>query len=136
LQRAVSQKHEESFVGSRHGLREGVIYDGSPGSGPDTGSHDAEAGVRYRLNVFGDGVIRHIQDKAADGRRRFDNLLSPDLAALADLAGIPFQRVCKADGFGAAVDAAIRVAGPALVEVDMAAIGEHPPYFPYVPKVK
>ena len=33
-------------------------------------------------NDNGYGVIRHIQDKAAGGRRRFDTLLEPDLAAL------------------------------------------------------
>jgi hypothetical protein len=40
----------------------------------------------------------------------------------------------RADAFGAAVSAALAAGGPALVEVDMVAIGEHPPYFPYARK--
>ncbi|MFO0997901.1 MAG: thiamine pyrophosphate-binding protein [Alphaproteobacteria bacterium] len=86
-------------------------------------------------NDNGYGVIRHIQDKAAGGRRRFDTLLSPDLAELAKVAGLPFWRVSKSGDFGGMVAKALAVRGPAMVEIDMRTIGEHPPYFPYAPKV-
>ena len=86
-------------------------------------------------NDNGYGVIRQIQDKTAGGRRRFDDLLSPDLGALAKVAGLPFWRVRDAAEFGPAVERAIAVHGPAMVEIDMNAIGEHPPYFPFGPKV-
>ncbi|MBN8939808.1 MAG: thiamine pyrophosphate-binding protein [Rhizobiales bacterium] len=86
------------------------------------------------MNDRGYGVIRHIQDAAAGGRRRFDTVLGPDLEGLARLAGIPFFRVDRPGDFGARAAEAIAVRGPALVEVDMTAIGDHPPYFPYGPK--
>lgn len=86
-------------------------------------------------NDQGYGVIRHIQDKAAGGRRRFDTLAAPDLGELARVAGVPFWRVDRADAFGSTVAEAVAVTGPTIVEIDMTAIGHHPPYFPYAPKV-
>lgn len=87
------------------------------------------------MNDRGYGVIRHIQDAVASGRRRFDTLAAPDLAGVAALAGLPFWRVSDPAAFGATVAEAVAVRGPTLVEVDMTAIGDHPPYFPYGPKV-
>ncbi len=86
------------------------------------------------MNDRGYGVIRQIQDKVADGRRRFDKLLGPEIEDVAHIAGIPFWRVTTAQEFGPQVAKAIAVNGPSLVEVDMTAIGDHPPYFPYGPK--
>lgn len=86
-------------------------------------------------NDNGYGVIRHIQDKAAGGRRRFDTLLSPGLSELAKVAGLPFWRVSRPEDFGKAVAEAITMQGPTMVEIDMTTIGEHPPYFPYGPKI-
>jgi acetolactate synthase-1/2/3 large subunit len=87
------------------------------------------------MNDCGYGVIRHIQDATANGRRRFDTLAAPALSGVASLAGLPFWRVDAPEAFGPAVAEAMAVAGPALVEVDMTAIGDHPPYYPYGPKV-
>ncbi len=84
--------------------------------------------------VMNDGIyaaIGHIQDTFQDGRRFFGELHSPDLLGLAALAGIPAWRVSRADAFGAAVAQAIAVPGPALVEVDMHAIGPAPAYGAY-----
>jgi acetolactate synthase-1/2/3 large subunit len=86
-------------------------------------------------NDNGYGVIRQIQDKVVGGRRVFDDLLSPDLKDLAQVAGLPFWRVSDPDGFGAACEKAIAVKGPAMVEIDMATIGDHPPYYPFRAKV-
>lgn len=86
------------------------------------------------MNDRGYGVIRHIQDKAAGGRRRFDTLLAPGLEGVASIAGIPYWRVSEAEAFGSIVARAIAHTGPSLVEVDMSIIGDHPPYFPYGPK--
>jgi acetolactate synthase-1/2/3 large subunit len=86
-------------------------------------------------NDSGYGVIRHIQDKAAGGRRRFDTLAAPDLGELAKVAGVPFWRVDRPDAFGSAVAEAVAATGPTLVEIDMTTIGHHPPYFPYGPRV-
>ncbi len=83
------------------------------------------------MNDRGYGVIRHIQDAVVDGRRFGHDLQGPDLGQLAALAGLPFFRVSRAEDFGTMVAQALAVDGPSLVEVDMVAIGEFPPYAPY-----
>ena len=88
------------------------------------------------MNDQGYGVIRHIQDKAVGGRRRFDRISGPDLEGLAKLTGTPYWRVSAPEEFGLKAGAAIAVKGLALVEVDMTAIGDHPPYYPYGPKAE
>lgn len=88
------------------------------------------------MNDHGYGVIRHIQDKAAGGRRRFDTIDGPDLKALCRISDIPFWRVEKVEDFGATVAEAIAVKGVTMVEVNMTKIGDHPPYFPYGPKAE
>lgn len=85
------------------------------------------------MNDAGYGVIRHIQDATGAGRS-METLEMPDLAELARIAGIPFWRVSTPETFGPTVAEAISVDGPNMVEVDMTAIGPHPPYFPYGPK--
>ena len=81
--------------------------------------------------VMNDGIyaaIGHIQDTFQDGRRFFSELRGPDLLGLAALAGMPAWRVERPDQFGEAVACAIAVLGPALVEVNMHAIGPVPAY--------
>jgi acetolactate synthase-1/2/3 large subunit len=82
------------------------------------------------MNDKGYGVIRHIQDHAA-GRRFFHDLQGPDLMQLAALAGLPGRRVSAVEEFGPALERAFAMTGPVLLEIDMATIGEHPPYAPY-----
>ena len=81
------------------------------------------------MNDKGYGVIKHIQDRMYEGRHYFGDLQSPDLEELARVAKIPFERVAQADEMGPALARAVAVDGPALVEVDMEAIGPYPPYF-------
>ena len=83
------------------------------------------------MNDKGYGVIRHIQDAVVDGRRFGDDLRGPELGQLAALAGLPHFKVSRAEDFGSTVARALEVDGPTLVEVDMVAIGEFPPYAPY-----
>jgi acetolactate synthase-1/2/3 large subunit len=83
------------------------------------------------MNDRGYGVIRHIQDAVADGRRFAHDLMGPDHKKLAELAGIRAYRVAAVEDFGATVARALAEPGPSLVEVDMVTIGEHPPYAPY-----
>jgi len=87
--------------------------------------------VMLVMNDRGYGVIKHIQDSLYGGRRFYGDLLTPDLQQLAALAGIPAWKVSQADRFGATMAEAIAHRGPSLVEVDMTAIGEFPPYRPY-----
>jgi acetolactate synthase-1/2/3 large subunit len=78
------------------------------------------------MNDGGYGVIKHLQTASHGGRHFFTDLLSPDLGGLATLGGIPFRRVTSADHFGATVAEILTMKGPALVEVDMAAVGPLP----------
>ena len=86
------------------------------------------------MNDRGYGVIRHIQD-AQNAPRRYDRLAAPDLQGLAALADMPYRRVAAPAELGDAATEMIAHSGPALIEVDMIAIGEAPPYYPYGPKL-
>ncbi len=81
------------------------------------------------MNDSGYGVIRHIQDALYEGRHFYGDLLAPDWEHLARLVGIPFGRVRAPDQLDRVMRTALAAAGPALVEVDMAAIGAYPRYF-------
>lgn len=83
------------------------------------------------MNDRGYGVIKRIQDATAEGRRFFADLQGPDLAGLAQLAGIPFHRVETAEAFGPTIARALEQRGLSLVEVDMTKVGEFPAYFPF-----
>ena len=87
------------------------------------------------MNDRGYGVIKRIQDSLQEGRRFYADLLGPDLGRLADVAGIPFFKVSHGDAFGETVAKALAVTGPSMVEVDMHAVGEMPPYFPFNKRV-
>jgi acetolactate synthase I/II/III large subunit len=87
------------------------------------------------MNDRGYGVIKRIQDATAQGRRFYADLESPDLEKLAALSDIPYFRCSQADTFGDTVARAIEIKGLTMVEVDMAAVGEFPPYFPFNQKI-
>lgn len=87
------------------------------------------------MNDRGYGVIRHIQDATGAGRR-FESFAAPALSEIAAAAGIPYRRVTAGGEFGPAAAEAIAHPGPALVEVDMTAIGAFPPYYPYGPRAE
>ncbi len=75
------------------------------------------------MNDGGYGVIRNIQDRSFGGRNLYTDIALPDLAALAGGLGLPFRRVGDTHGMRAALDWAIAEDGPAMVEIDMTAIG-------------
>lgn len=75
------------------------------------------------MNDNGYGVIRNIQDTTYGGRKFYSNILIPDFALLAQSIGLPHQRVSNLDDIPAALDAAMAIDGPAVVEVDMGTIG-------------
>lgn len=83
------------------------------------------------MNDRGYAVIKHMQDAQFNGNRQYGDLLGPDFGGLARLAGLPFRKVERAADFGPGADWAMRIQGPAMIEVDMTVIGAHPPYFPY-----
>jgi len=83
------------------------------------------------MNDRGYGVIKRIQDATQQGRRYFADLQGPDLGRLAAVSDIPFFKVDRAEAFGETVSQALAVKGLTLVEVDMNAVGEFPPYYPF-----
>ena len=83
------------------------------------------------MNDLGYGVIKRIQDHTAQGRRYYADLQGPALEKVAALSDIPYFKVERAEDFGAAMAKAIAIKGLALVEVDMTAVGEFPPYYPF-----
>ncbi len=92
----------------------------------------AEVGADLALVVMNDrgyGVIRNIQDAEYGGRRRFVDLATPDFAALAAACGLDYRQISAPREFAPGIRDALARPGPALIEVDMTAIG--PPRIPF-----
>jgi acetolactate synthase-1/2/3 large subunit len=87
------------------------------------------------MNDRGYGVIKRIQDATAQGRRFYADLEGPELSKLAALSDILYFRCETADTFGDTVAKAMAIKGLTMVEVDMTAVGEFPPYFPFTQKL-
>ena len=83
------------------------------------------------MNDRGYGVIKRIQDATSGGRRFYADLESPDIEKLCGLSDIPYFRCSAADTFGDTVARALAIKGLTMVEVDMHAVGEFPPYYPF-----
>jgi acetolactate synthase I/II/III large subunit len=91
-----------------------------------------QEGLAVVVVLFDDGgygVLRNIQDATMDGRHIGVDLRSPDFVALAEAFGAWAARVRTVGEFRPALEAAIEAKGPALVVVDMAAVG--PPAVAY-----
>lgn len=76
------------------------------------------------MNSGGYGVIKNIQDARFEGRQYYSDLLTPEFGQVCAAVGIPHQRLTTLDGAAAALASAVATPGPALVEVDMAAVGD------------
>lgn len=81
------------------------------------------------MNDRGYGVIKHIQDAMYGSRHFFGDLQGPDLRQLAAASGLHYARIDSVERIAEVLGEALGRAGPALVEVDMAAIGPYPRYF-------
>ena len=75
------------------------------------------------MNDRGYGVIRNIQDAHYGGRRYYADLHTPDFEQLAQSIALPFHRVRDLGALGATLRDALAQPGPAVVEIDMTAIG-------------
>ncbi|MQY34572.1 Acetolactate synthase isozyme 2 large subunit [Streptomyces sp. RB17] len=96
----------------------------------------AQERPRLTLLVFNDGgygVLRNMQDKYSERRSGVD-LFTPDFARLAAACGLPYARIADASEATELISAAVRSAGPTLVEVDLVALG--PMKAPFTPPVK
>lgn len=76
------------------------------------------------MNDGGYGVMRGIQDKYFGGRQYFNELHTPNFEQLAAAMGLPYYCIKSADECAAVMAEAVGSQGPALVEVDMASMGE------------
>lgn len=75
------------------------------------------------MNDGGYGVMRGIQNNYFEGRQYFNELHTPDYQALGESMGVKSWKVGSADEFQVAIQDAITLNGPALIELDMNAIG-------------
>jgi acetolactate synthase-1/2/3 large subunit len=77
------------------------------------------------MNDRGYGVIRNIQDSQYGGRRCYVDLTTPDFSLLAKAYGLQHFRVAGGSEMRQALQNAVSQSGPALVEVDMNAMGPY-----------
>jgi len=75
------------------------------------------------MNDRGYGVIRNIQDAQYGGRRCYVDLHTPDFAKLAQSIGLAHWRTQDLSTLEGTLGAALAQPGPALIEIDMTAIG-------------
>jgi acetolactate synthase-1/2/3 large subunit len=75
------------------------------------------------MNDAGYGVIRNIQDDQYGGRRVYSNILTPEFALICKAVGLAHERVTRIEAAEAAFARALTAPGPALIEIDMVAIG-------------
>lgn len=75
------------------------------------------------MNDAAYGVIENIQDAQYDGRRHYSALKTPDFGKLCDAIDMPHVKVDDIETFAEVFDTSMERSGPALVELDMIAIG-------------
>jgi len=75
------------------------------------------------MNDGGYGVIRNIQDIEYGGRRAFADIKGPDFGLVAESLGLPYRRIGDLAAFPAAFAATLAAPGPAMIEIDMRAVG-------------
>ncbi|WP_336721253.1 thiamine pyrophosphate-binding protein [Acinetobacter soli] len=75
------------------------------------------------MNDGGYGVMRGIQNNYFGGRQYFNELHTPDYQKLGESMGVKSWKVSSADEFKIAIKQAIEFKGPAVIELDMHAIG-------------
>ena len=75
------------------------------------------------MNDGGYGVMRGIQNNYFGGRQYFNELHTPDYQALGESMGVKSWKVGSADEFKIAIQEAIDLNGPAVIELDMNSIG-------------
>jgi acetolactate synthase I/II/III large subunit len=86
----------------------------------------AEHAARVRVVVFNDGgygILRRVQDQRFDGRHFGVDLRTPDYLQLAGSMGIWAAQVRSPAEMAPQLDEALQQAGPALIELDMRALG-------------
>jgi acetolactate synthase-1/2/3 large subunit len=75
------------------------------------------------FNDGGYGILRNLQDAYFDGRRLAVDLVTPDFVALGEAFGVWTGQVRSAVEMGPVLKEGLQQEGPALIEVDMEAVG-------------
>lgn len=75
------------------------------------------------MNDGGYGVMRGIQNNYFNGRQYFNELHTPDYKLLGESMGVKSWKVGSAEEFKTAIQDAVNLNGPAVIELDMNAIG-------------
>ena len=75
------------------------------------------------MNDAAYGVIENIQDAQYDGRRHYSALKTPDFGKLCAAIDMPHVKIGAIEAFPEIFDQSMQRKGPAVVEVDMTAIG-------------
>jgi len=75
------------------------------------------------MNDRGYGVIRNIQDREYGGRHYYADLVTPNYTTVANAVGIESRPIAGAESLANALAWSQGIAGPVLLDVDMAAIG-------------
>lgn len=75
------------------------------------------------MNDGGYGVMRGIQNNYFGGRQYFNELHTPDYKLLGESMGVKSWKVASADEFKTAIQQAVDLNGPAIIELDMNSIG-------------
>jgi acetolactate synthase-1/2/3 large subunit len=86
----------------------------------------AQERARLRVVLFNDGgygILRNLQDAHFDGRRLGVDLVTPDFVEMAHSIGVWNGQIRSAVETGPVLKEALQQDGPALIEVDMAAVG-------------
>jgi acetolactate synthase-1/2/3 large subunit len=86
----------------------------------------AQERARLRIVLFNDGgygILRNLQDAHFDGRRFGVDLVTPDFLSVAESFGVWSGQVRSSVEMGPVLKEALHQDGPALIEVDMAAVG-------------
>jgi acetolactate synthase-1/2/3 large subunit len=86
----------------------------------------AQEKAHVRVILFNDGgygILRNLQDSHFDGRRFGVDLVTPDFQRVAESFGIWSGQVRSSVEMGPVLKEALAQDGPALIEVDMAAVG-------------
>lgn len=86
------------------------------------------------MNDGGYGVIKNIADAVYGGRQAYVDILGPDWGMLCDSLDIPHWGVADAKDLPDTLKQAFDAEGPALIEVDMNAIGDFAQTFAGPPK--
>ena len=86
----------------------------------------AQEKARVTVVLFNDGgygILRNLQDTHFEGRRLGVDLVTPDFTRLGESFGVWSGQVRSSVEMGPVLKEALHQDGPALIEVDMAAVG-------------